>query len=176
MNSTKQLPESCINCICHYSNLRSCRKYDCEDFPVHERVCAGMEFDANVQKALDRYEMRLKSSCRAAKEHLEKKILNPSDECDLAEDQEETETPSNEDITYSTVHAECEGNTDLSTCDSSDSDIPDLPENEDDAECDTETEADSASDSDTVDTQNSGLSESQSVSIHAVPDDHLAWE
>lgn len=176
MNSTKQLPESCINCICHYSNLRSCRKYDCSEFPVHERVCAGIEFDMNVQKALDRYEMRLKSSCRAAKEHLEKKILNPSDECDLAEDQEETETPSNEDITDSTAHAECEGNTDLSTCDSSDSDIPDLPENEDDAECDTETEADSASDSDTVDTQNSGLSESQSVSIHAVPDDHLAWE
>lgn len=75
MKSMKALPESCITCICHLSNMRSCRNYDCKDFPVHERVCAGIEFDTSVQKALDRYEIRLKSSCRAAKEQLEKILM-----------------------------------------------------------------------------------------------------
>lgn len=125
MKSMKALPESCITCICHLSNMRSCRNYDCKDFPVHERVCAGIEFDTSVQKALDRYEIRLKSSCRAAKEQLEKDFNVSEDEKES--DSDTADSDSNQ-MTSTKMSGEDEkqedDETDEDSFESDDSDIP----------------------------------------------------
>lgn len=108
MDVIKMLPENCVACICHQNNLRSCRKYDCSDFPVHERVCAGIEFDMNVQKSLARYEMRLKSSCRAAKEHMEAALLKSADEITDEDDdmtEEQADDPDTENYSPSAADA-----------------------------------------------------------------------
>lgn len=125
MKSMKTLPESCITCICHLSNMRSCRKYDCKDFPVHERVCASIEFDTSVQKALDRYEIRLKSSCRAAKEQLEKDFTVSEDE-----NKAESDTAKSDSVQMSSSEIPDEDKkqkddeTDEDSLESDDSDIP----------------------------------------------------
>lgn len=125
MKSMRTLPESCITCISHLSNMRSCRKYDCKDFPVHERVCAGIEFDTSVQKALDRYEIRLKSSCRAAKEQLEKDFTVSEDEKETDSD---TANSDSNQMTSTKMSGEDEkqedDKTDGDSLESDDSDIP----------------------------------------------------
>lgn len=130
MKSMRTLPESCITCISHLSNMRSCRKYDCKDFPVHERVCAGIEFDTSVQKALDRYEIRLKSSCRAAKEQLEKDFTVSKDEKETDSD---TANSDSNQMTSTKMSGEDEkqedAKTDVDSLESDDSNIPWTAEN-----------------------------------------------